>query len=122
MADFKSILSWIFGLLLLIYGLIPLLNSFGILAIKIPSFIFILKLWVILGASVWLAVDAFMEEHFIKTITMIVALIMLLMVAVPLLYSAGLLPFTLPGFIFALENYVYSLAGILLLIGPIFYN
>lgn len=122
MVDFRSALSWIFGLSLLIYGLIPILNNFGVIDFQLPASILLLKIWVLLGASIWLVIDAFMEAHFIKTITMIFALIMLLMVAIPLLNFAGWIPFNLPAFVFVLENYVYTISGLLLIVGPFTYH
>ncbi len=121
MVDFRSVLSWVFGLFLLAYGVVPILNDFGV-GFQLPSFIMLLQIWILLGASIWLVIDGFMEQHFLKTITMIFALIMLVMVAVPMLNSAGWLPFGLPSFIYLIGKYVYAVSGILLLIGPIAYH
>ena len=121
--DPKTIANLFVGILMITLGAIPLLNAFGVIAFALPGFISnvvgMLALYLIAGFGFWLLIDGFMEDSHIRTITIVVALIVIALGIIPLLGSFGIiqevafLSFVLNPMVF---NVIFVIEGILLLI------
>ncbi len=117
----RKIVSFILGIIFLILGLFPLLNKFNVISFAIPN-IGGLVLWILaVIGGLWLIFDGLKEDQSfsfgIGHITIIVGLILLAFGLIPLLYSFGIIPFTLPSFLNLVSEVIYAIAGIFLIIG-----
>jgi len=113
----------VFALLLMGFGLFPILNQYGVLNSNPLSFIpYTIKLLIISVSVLWLAIDGFGETHMMKTLSLITAAVLAVLIGVPALNLLGLINFALPGFFLALENYLLVVGGVFLLIGAFIYH
>ncbi len=123
MSEMLKILNYVFALVLFSMGIIPLLQGYGILSSNPLSFISgVFKTLILLVSAFYLSIDGFGEEHLIKYLSLFTALIIALIVFVPIMNSAGWISFILPGFIYAVESYLYVLGGIFLIIGAFIHH
>lgn len=117
----RKTISAILGLIFLALGAFPLLNEFGVISFTIPT-IGGMILWVLaVIGGLFLLFDGFQEEQEMRRAlampTFIVALVLLAVGLVPLLASFGIIGFALPGFVYAIFNFLFVAAGLFLLIG-----
>ena len=123
MFEIKDTVSYVVGGILLLMGLLPLLNTWGLMTFDLFLwFPGIMESVIVLLGALWLAIDGFGEEHFFKTASLIFALLLGIVVAVPIINAAGWLPFGLPNLVLATAAYLYVIGGALLIIGPFVYN
>ena len=113
-------ISLILGLVLLALGLIPILNSFGVIAFQYPEVSIVLWVLAVLG-GLWLFIDAVKEGHEfargLGLISFLVGAVLLATGLIPILYNFGTIGFQLPGLVNVFIDYIYAIAGLLLLIG-----
>ncbi len=117
----RKFVSFILGVIFLIIGLIPLLNKFNIIAFSLPP-IGNLILWILaVIGGIWLIIDGISEDRSfsfgIGHITIIVGLILLTIGLIPLLNSFGIIGFTLPSFLDMFNDFLFTIGGLLLIIG-----
>ncbi|MBW2990720.1 hypothetical protein KY348_03380 [Candidatus Woesearchaeota archaeon] len=116
----RKVFSIILGLIFLILGSIPLLNTLGVIDFSLPDIPLII-FWVLalLGALV-LIIDGFSESRFGIGAGKTVGALSILLALVLIIYglgSFGILPFALPDVGMLVINILFTLAGILLIIG-----
>ncbi|MAG15844.1 hypothetical protein CMO88_02180 [Candidatus Woesearchaeota archaeon] len=117
-------ISGVLGLLFLALGIIPLLNTFGVIPFNIPPVPHGIILWVlaVVGGAVLLW-DALIEnmptgiEGQLRMASLIGGLILLVIGIIPILNHFGILGFGLPSFIDMIKNVLFTIAGVLLLYG-----
>jgi hypothetical protein len=112
----RSLPTIIIGLLVLAMGLFPLLNQFGVLSFNLPYTPagLVLAIILTLGGG-WLMIVGFMEDDFIRIVSVILGIIVLILGALPILGQIGIvLPLSFLGFLYS--PYLYTLVGLLLVI------
>ena len=117
-------ISGLLGVIFLILGVIPLLNTFGILGFTIPITPVGLILWILatIGGLV-LVWDALTEkmptgiESQLRMASLLGALILLAIGVIPILNSFGVIGFSLPELADILKNILFTVVGVLLLYG-----
>lgn len=121
-------ISGILGLIFLALGLVPLLNSFGVIPFNIPLIPTGLLLWALaLAGGVVLLWDALGEkmgvaggiEGQMRMVSIIGGLILLGIGIIPILNSFGVIGFSLPDLVGMVQNILFTVVGILLLYGAI---
>ena len=123
MSEILKILNYVFAIVLFSMGALPLLQGYGIISSNPLSFVSgTLKTLILLISALYLSIDGFGEEHMIKSLSLFTALIIALIVFVPIINQAGWISFTLPGFVYAIENYLFVLGGIFLIIGAFIHH
>ena len=117
MMGVRKVISFVLGLVFLALGLLPLL---GVNLPPIPA----LVLWLLaLAGGIYLLIDAYKERmgmglsKFIMWLSVIVGLLILTLGLIPILNSMGVLAFALPVLGAAVVNILYTVAGVLLIIG-----
>jgi len=114
----RTILSLVCGLYLLLNGLPTALGLFGLpfpfLLSFMPSMVNFLFLIV---SSLVLAIDGFGEDGMIKKLSLITAGVLAIFFIVPVLSYTGIADIPLPGFLYAIQDWLYILAGLLLIRG-----
>ena len=105
------------SIILILLGLFPLLIRFNIMTSNPLNFISgVLRLLIIAFAALWLTIDARKETHYLKRITEIAALIMAIFLAIIVLNMVGV-SVSVPVFLLNLQEYIFVISGVLLLIG-----
>ena len=121
--EIRIIGSAIFGLYLLLIGF-PAVGS--MIGINIPSVVSYIPAMgnfiIILLAAIWLAFDGMGEDHIIKKISLGVAGVLTVLFAIKIVLLAGWLSFALPGFLIAIEMWLYLIGGVLLVVGIFAYH
>ncbi len=120
----RDTVSFFVGLILLAFGLIPLLVKFGILGWTLPGFIanlpFSIAIWVIAIFGLYIVMDGFIEPpaHSLHIILIVAGLVLFIIGLLPILHNFGVLGMSF-GFLDNLILYmsVITLEGILLMIG-----
>ena len=118
-------ISLILGAIFLVLGVVPLLNSFGVIAFSIPVIPTGIILWILaLVGGVVLLWDAIGEnldimgmQQQLKMATFVVALVLLAIGSIPILNSFGVIGFGLPAFIDTINNILFLVVGLLLVYG-----
>jgi hypothetical protein len=119
MDDARKAFSVILGLVFLVLGVIPLLNYFKVISFSLPTVPLIILSILALAGAVMLVWDGFKEEQSFgstKTIGIISIVIALILIVWGLNYF-GILPFSLPSIAQLIIDIVFTLAGLLLIIG-----
>ncbi|MBD3209110.1 hypothetical protein GF367_01670 [Candidatus Woesearchaeota archaeon] len=105
----KGKISLLVGILITALGIIPLLNRVGVLGFNLPEFILKLvpavAIWIIPAAGFFLFIDAFDEDDTIRTVTIIVAFLLIVLGIIQILNQFGVIGFGLP-----LTDMVYYIA------------
>ena len=112
----RSLPTLILGLFVLAMGLLPLLNQFGVITFNLPYTPagIVLASILVLGGG-WLMIAGFMEDDFIKAVSITLGIIVLVLGVLPILAQIGvLLPITFLGFLYS--PYLYAIVGFLLVI------
>ncbi len=116
----RKAFSLIVGLVFLILGGIPLLSAMNIIGFDLPSIpTFIFWVLALLGA-VALIIDGFSEGRGFGGGKKVVAFISIILAVVLVIYglgSFGVLPFSIPEVGVLVVNIIFTLAGLLLIIG-----
>jgi hypothetical protein len=75
----KNVIAIIFGLIVFVLGVIPLLNFFKITSFGsgIVGFYSVLLSWILAIVGIYLIVDSFMEEYFWKWVTGIIGFVIM---------------------------------------------
>lgn len=118
-------ISLVLGLVFLAFGLIPLLNQFGIIGFAIPPLPkIILYVLSVVGAVIllWDAISEGMTAmmgfpQMIRMATFVMAVVLLAIGLIPLLNSFGVIGFSLPTLAAIIVNVLYVVTGALLLYG-----
>jgi len=118
-------ISLVLGAIFLIIGIVPLLNSFGVIGFNIPLVPTGIILWVLaLIGGVVLLWDGIGENmsmmgmaQQIRMATFVVALALLAIGAIPILNSLGVIGFSLPEMADAIVNVLFIIVGGLLVYG-----
>lgn len=113
-------ISLILGVILIALGLIPLLNTWGIIGFALPGGILGLILgiapWIIAIVGVFLLVEGFLEDDAMRMITIIVALTIIGAGLIPILHSFGILGFTIPFLTPMILKIIFVVEGLFLAI------
>lgn len=118
--------SLLIGFMLTILGVVPLLNSAGIIGFNLPGFILslpgsLISLFLIAGAGVYLLIDSFFEDGFFFGLSLITSFIMIVMGAIPILHNFGIIGFTIPYGI-VIYNILFTIEGFLLIVAAFAMN
>jgi hypothetical protein len=118
--DPKTLANLIVGFLLTAFGLIPLLNHFGVIGWNLPEFMIGLMgnfaLYLIAGIGIWLIIDGFLEDETIQKITLLIGLLVLIFGIIPLLNQFGVISITIPFLNLLVFQALFVVEGILLII------
>jgi len=111
--------SWpglILGILILIMGIFPLLNKFGVLEFNLPYTPTGMVLEIILAAGgIYLIVLSCFEDDFTKWTGIIMGLMVTILGILPLLGNFGI-NITIPFLTFLYNPYLYAFLGITLIV------
>lgn len=118
-------ISLFLGVVFLAFGLIPLLNQFGVIGFSIPQLPkIILYVLSVVGAVIllWDAIGEGMSmgmgiSQMLRPATFVMAVVLLAIGLIPLLNSFGVIGFNLPEFAAIVLNILYVVTGALLLYG-----
>ena len=98
----RDTFSFIVGLILAAFGIIPLLNSFKLVAWNLPDFLLNMPVsilvWVIAVAGAYIVIDGFIEPpmHIFHWALILGGFILLVVGLIPILYSFKAIGFTVP--------------------------
>lgn len=116
--------SFLLGLIFLAFGLIPLLNAFGVIRFEIPFNTVGLILWILATVGgiflLWNVLNQRMSmgvASHLRIASLVGALIILAIGIIPILFQFGLIPFNLPDFVSIIHNVLFTVVGVLLLYG-----
>lgn len=99
----RDTISFVLGLILLAFGLIPLLNKMAMIKWNLPGFLINMPtgvlVWVVALAGFYILIDGFIEPpmHIFHWLLIIAGLIMMVIGLIPILHSFGTIGFTIPG-------------------------
>lgn len=118
----RSWSSLLIGFVLMVLGIIPLLNSWGVISFALPgfltSFIAVAALYIISAGGFYLLIDGFLEwGNPMAWLTFVVALIVLVLGIIPLLNQFSLVTFTIPYLNLTLYYIIFTIEGFFLFIG-----
>ncbi len=119
----KSFFTLLIGLIMGAFGIIPLLKNLNVIAFDLPFTLtgIVLSILLTIG-GIWLFISGCMEiagtsTEAIGYISLIIALLVIFVGAVPLLNTLGLISFTMPSILLAMpSNILLTLAGIFLIL------
>ena len=93
-------IALILGLLIAALGIIPLLGEWGVIGFSLPAGILNvlagIAIWLIAGVALFLFIDALREDAMIRTISVIVAVVLLALGVIQILSGFGIIGFSLP--------------------------
>lgn len=98
----RDTISFIVGLILAAFGIIPLLSNLKVLSFNLPDFLLNLPVsvlvWVIAVAGLYIVVDGFIEPpmHMFHWALILGGVILLVIGLIPLLFSFKVIGFTVP--------------------------
>lgn len=121
MGQGRKAFSIILGLIFLVLGVIPLLNYFNVISFSLPTIPLIILSILALAGAVMLIWDGFKEESqgiggANKAIGIASIIVALILIVWGLNYF-GILPFSLPSIAKLIIDIIFTLAGLLLVIG-----
>ena len=116
--------SLLLSLIFLAFGIVPLLNFFGVIAFSIPIKMVGLILWILATVGgVFLLWNVLVErmptgiESHVRMASIGVALALLALGLIPILNEFGVIGFSLPSFADIIKNILFTVVGVLLLYG-----
>jgi hypothetical protein len=120
----RDTISFFVGLILFIFGLLPLLVSLGILKWGLPKFMtslpFSIAIWIIAIAGLYVVIDGFIEPpaHNLHWFLIAAGIVLFLIGFLPILHNFGIIGLSF-GFLNNLIVYysVITLEGLLLIVG-----
>src|SRR3989344_1939568 len=98
----RDTVSFFIGLVLAAFGIIPLLNSLGVVGWNLPGVLLNLPvsvlIWVIAVAGLYIVIDGFIEPpmHMFHWLLIAGGLVLLVIGLIPILFSFGTIGFTVP--------------------------
>lgn len=121
----RDTLSFVVGLILFAFGLIPLLNKFGVIGWNLPGFMLNLSIsffiWIVALTGFYILIDGFIEPpmHMFHWFLILAGLIMMVIGLIPILNNFGVIGFSLPGMdnmvlylvVITLEGFGLAIAG-----------
>ncbi|MBI2129375.1 hypothetical protein HYU07_03995 [Candidatus Woesearchaeota archaeon] len=121
----RDSISFVVGLILAAYGIIPLLNAIGLLKFTLPAFLTGLPaeilIWVVAVGGAYVVVDGLIEPKMnaLHPFLIGVGIILLAIGLIPILNKFHVIPFSLPFLGASLTPYqvLITIEGILLIIG-----
>ncbi len=122
----RDTISFVVGLILLAFGIIPLLNKFGVIGWNLPGFLVNLGtgvlVWIVAIAGLYILIDGFIEPpmHIFHWLLIIAGLIMMVLGLIPILHTFGVIGFSMPGMdsmilywiVISLEGLGLAIAGL----------
>ncbi|HIH37974.1 hypothetical protein J4460_07285 [Candidatus Woesearchaeota archaeon] len=119
--DPKNWGSALLGVILLILGIIPLLNKFGVIKFGLPGFlsgiISSIIVYILAITGLLLVIDGFMEDDALRVITLVIGLLIFLAGLLEILKKLNVIGFSIPFIGNELFiNIIFILEGILLII------
>lgn len=100
----RDTVSCIIGLILLAFGVIPLLNTLKMISWNLPGFLInnmptSVLVWVVAIAGLYILIDGFIEPpmHIFHWLLILSGLILMVIGLIPILHSFGTIGFTIPG-------------------------
>ncbi|MBU0536296.1 MAG: hypothetical protein KKE20_04985 [Nanoarchaeota archaeon] len=98
----RDTISFVIGLILITFGIIPLLNKFGAITWNIPGINILpvgVLIWITAIAGFYILIDGFIEPpmHIFHWLLIIAGLIMMVIGLLPILHSFGVIGFKIPG-------------------------
>ena len=116
----KGWISALVGLVLLVFGAIPILSNFNLLPFKLPVFMSSLPAqllpFIIAVGAFWLIIDAFMEDGGIRAISLIIGVLILAVGVLTLLNRFKIIGFALPFVTPLVYSVMFVVLGIFLII------
>jgi len=118
----RSWSSLIVGFVLMVLGIIPLLNSWGVIQFSLPGFLnsllAVAALYIISAGGFYLLIDGFLEwGNPMAWLTFVVALVVLVLGTIPLLNQFGVVSFTIPYLNMTIYQIIFTIEGFFLFIG-----
>lgn len=121
----RDTISFIVGLILAAYGLIPLLNAIGLLKFTLPAFLMGMPaeilIWIVAVGGAYVVIDGFIEPKMnaLHPFLIGVGLMLLAIGLIPILNKFGIMPFSIPflGVNMIPYQILIAIEGILLVIG-----
>lgn len=120
----RDTISFVVGIIVTAFGLIPLLSASGVIGFTIPFVDTIgvqVLIWLVAIFGAYVVVDGFIEPpaHRLHWILIIAGLILLAFGLIPILYTFGVIGFTIPFVGESLLAYqvLLTIEGIALIIG-----
>jgi hypothetical protein len=117
----RDTVSFFVGLVLLAFGVVPLLNTMGVIKFTWPfNLALSILVWIVAAAGAYVVIDGFIEppQHSLHWFLIAAGLLLLIIGLIPILNTFGIIGFKL-GFLDSLIVYdaLITIEGILLLIG-----
>jgi hypothetical protein len=115
----RKAFSIILGLIFLVLGVIPLLNYFKVMSFSLPTVPLIVLSILALAGAVMLVIDGFKEGQSFGS-TKVIGIISIIMALILIVYGLnyfGILPFSIPAVGGLIIDILFTIAGILLIIG-----
>lgn len=98
----RDTISFIIGLVLAAFGIIPLLFNFNVIGFNLPGVLLNLPIsvlvWVIAVVGLYIVIDGFIEPpmHIFHWALIVGGLVLAVIGLIPILFSFGVIPFTVP--------------------------
>jgi hypothetical protein len=117
----RDTISFFVGVLLAAFGVLPLLNKWGVLGFQIPfisNLAINVLIWIVAIGGVYVVIDGFIEPpaYTLHWLLILVGIVLLIFGLIPILNGFGIIPFSIP-----LGDMVYRILitaeGVLLIIG-----
>lgn len=120
----RDTISFFVGLILAVFGALPLLKKFGLIGLPLPAFMtnlpFEVAIWVIAVFGLYVVIDGFIEPpaHNLHWILIVVGIVLFAIGLLPILHNFGVIGMSF-GFLNNLVLYysIITLEGLLLIIG-----
>jgi hypothetical protein len=123
----RSIFSFLIGLVLTAFGIIPLLQQYKVISFGLPAFLngFLgsVIMYVLAATGLYLIVQGFMEgfDSTIGKVTVVAGLVILAVGLIPLLNTFHVITFSIPFLTMTIFRVIFVIEGILLVIGSFNY-
>lgn len=116
--DPRHVTSMIIGIILTAMGAIPLLNQFGVIGFglgPLGGIIAQIAQYILAAAGLMLFVEAWFEDDFIWKVTVTAGIVFFGIGLIPLLFSFGVIGFTIPFLTTTVYNVIFVIEGLLLM-------
>lgn len=121
----RDTVSFFVGVVLFIFGLVPLLSAVGVLKWSLPGFMtnlpFNVVIWIIAVAALYIVIDGFIEPpaHNLHWFLIIAGIVLFVVGLLPILHNFGIVGLDMGSFLNKLIIYdaLITLEGALLIIG-----
>ena len=119
----RDTISFVIGIILALFGILPLLTKWGVIGISLPGFMTNLPIqiavWIVAVGGAYVAIDGMIEPpaHSLHWILIVVGVILLAFGLIPILHNFGVIGFTLGIESLMIYQIIITVEGILLIIG-----